>query len=60
MAELGGSVHELELDLLQGAAGGLGQQGAAQGDRALAGAGDGALRGRRKRAWSAGVDGWGL
>mmetsp|Transcript_18835 Transcript_18835/g.49070 ORF Transcript_18835/g.49070 Transcript_18835/m.49070 type:complete len:440 (+) Transcript_18835:418-1737(+) len=37
VAELGGSVHKLELDLLQGSAAGLGHQGAAQGDRALGG-----------------------
>ena len=43
MAELGGSVDELELDLLEGVAGGLGQQCAAQGDGALLGARDGAL-----------------
>ncbi len=44
MAELGGRVDELELDLLEGIAGRLGQQGAAQRDGALDGAGDGALR----------------
>lgn len=43
VAELGGSVNELELDLLEGAARGLGDEGAAQGDGALDGAGDGAL-----------------
>ena len=43
MAELGGGVDELELDLLEGAARGLGDEGAAQGDGALDGAGDGAL-----------------
>jgi hypothetical protein len=43
VAELGCSVNELELDLLQGVAAGLGQEGAAQGDRALLGARDGAL-----------------
>lgn len=40
VAELGGSVDELELDLLQGVAAGLGDQRATQGDSALLGAWD--------------------
>ena len=46
MAELGGSVDELELDLLQGITGRLGQQCAAQGDGALDSTGDGSLQGQ--------------
>jgi hypothetical protein len=38
VAELGAGVHKLELDLLQSAAAGLGQQAAAQRDGALLGA----------------------
>jgi hypothetical protein len=38
MAKLGGGIHKLELDLLQGSAAGLGQQAAAQSDGALLGA----------------------
>ena len=37
MAELGGSVDELQLDLLQGRTAGLGQQTATQGDGTLLG-----------------------
>merc|ERR1711937_108491 len=43
VAELGGSVDELELDLLQGLAAGVLQEGLAQGDAPLAGAHDTAL-----------------
>lgn len=44
MAKLRGSVDELELDLLEGATRGLLEQGAAQGDGALDGSGDGTLK----------------
>lgn len=48
VAELGGGVDELHLDLLECATAGLGQQGAAKGDGPLLGAGHGALGGREE------------
>ena len=43
VTELGGGVDELEVDLLDSLAGGLGAEGLAEGDEATAGAGDGTL-----------------
>ena len=43
MTELGRGVDPLEVDLLEGLAGGVGVQGFAEGDDSLLDAGDGAL-----------------
>jgi len=43
VAELGGSIDELELDLLEGSAAGLGEEGLTKGNRTLLGTGDSTL-----------------